>query len=231
MTKTILHVVTNTSQYPDGHPTGLWLSELVHAWDVFAGAGFTQLLISPKGGKVPLEPNSLTWMMLDADTKAWKDVPSNMALLETTKSPSDIDLSITPVDAIYYTGGHATMFDFLDDAALQKLTMDIWDKGGVVSSVCHGYCGLLNLKTADGEYVIKGKKMTGFSWNEEVLAMVAGRVPYNAQEEAVKRGAVYEKNLLPFTSRVEVDGRLVTGQNPQSAKATAEKVVELLRSS
>lgn len=229
MTKTIIHVVTNISAYKDGHPTGLWLSELVHAWDVFAAAGYTQLLVSPKGGKVPLEPNSLSWLMLDADSKAWKEVPSNMALLESTKSPSDIDLSSTHVDAVYYTGGHATMYDFLDDAALQKLTMGVWDKGGIVSSVCHGYCGLLNLKTSDGDYLIKGKKMTGFSWNEEVLAGVSGQVPYNAQEEAVKRGAEYAKNLLPFTSRVEVDGRLVTGQNPQSAKATAEKVVELLQ--
>jgi putative intracellular protease/amidase len=228
MTKTIIHVVTNVSQYTDGHPTGLWLSELVHAWDVFAAAGYTQLLVSPKGGRVPLEPKSLAWLTLDSDTKAWKGVESNMALLEHTKSPSDIDISTAPVDAIYYTGGHATMYDFLDDAALQKLTLGIWEQGGVVSSVCHGYCGLLNLKLPSGEYLIKGKKMTGFSWNEECLAGVSGQVPYNAQEEAGKRGAVYEKNLLPFTSRVEVDGRLVTGQNPQSAKATAEKVVELL---
>jgi len=94
--------------------------------------------------------------------------------------------------------------------------------------VCHGYCGLLNTALSDGSLLVAGKKLTGFAWQEEVLAGVAKKVPYNAEEEMKQRGALYEKALLPFVSNVVVDGRLVTGQNPQSAKATAEHVVTAL---
>ena len=131
-------------------------------------------------------------------------------------------------DAIYFTGGHAVMWDFPDDAGLQRLTREIYERGGIVSSVCHGYCGLLNTRLSDGRLLVAGKRLTGYSWIEEVLAGVAKQVPYNSEEEMKCRGARYEKALLPFVSNVVVDGRLVTGQNPQSAKATAERVVALL---
>ena len=94
--------------------------------------------------------------------------------------------------------------------------------------VCHGYCGLLNTRLDDGRLLVAGRRLTGYSWIEEVLAGVARKVPYNVEEEMKRRGALYERSLLPFTSKVVVDDRLVTGQNPQSAKATAEQVAALL---
>ncbi|WP_328828636.1 hypothetical protein [Nocardioides acrostichi] len=97
-----------------------------------------------------------------------------------------------------------------------------------MSSVCHGYCGLLDTRLSDGSYLIAGRRMTGFAWREEQLAGVAALVPYNAEERAKERGARYEKALLPFVSNVVVDGRLVTGQNPGSAQATAKAVVAAL---
>lgn len=118
--------------------------------------------------------------------------------------------------------------DFPDDAGLQHLTREIYQRGGIVSSVCHGYCGLLNTRLDDGRLLVAGRRLTGYSWIEEVLAGVARKVPYNVEEEMKRRGALYERSLLPFTSKVVVDGRLVTGQNPQSAKATAEQVAALL---
>ena len=120
------------------------------------------------------------------------------------------------------------MWDFPNDTALQRITRDIYERGGIVSSVCHGYCGLLNTKLSDGALLVAGRRITGFAWTEEVLAGVAKKVPYNAEQAMLDRGAHYEKALLPFTPKVVVDGRLVTGQNPQSAKATAEKVAALL---
>jgi len=227
MSKKILHVVTNRDQYDDpSHPTGLWLSELTHAWEVFEKEGYEQHLVSPLGGKVPLEPRALKMPFIDASAKAWQADAARMALLENTASPADIDAS--EFDAIYFTGGHAVMYDFPDDEGLQQLTRDIYEQGGVVSSVCHGYCGLLNVALSNGELLVAERKLTGFSWREEVLAGVAKLVPYNVEEEMIKRGAKYEKRWLPFTSNVVVDGRLVTGQNPQSAKATAEAVVAVL---
>ena len=112
MPKRILIVVTNVDRYESdpSHPTGLWLSELTHAWDVFEKHGFEQTLVSPAGGRSPLEPRSLKFPNYDASAKAWHSDPERMALLETTKSPDEVDSA--DYDAIYFTGGHAVMFDF-----------------------------------------------------------------------------------------------------------------------
>lgn len=227
MSKHILHVVSNVAHYADpSEPTGLWLSELTHAYDIFAAKGYHQRLVSPKGGVSPLEPRALKWPLLDASAKAWLADKSRMALLSSTARPEDIDPA--DYDAIYFTGGHAVMWDFPDSGGLQKITGSIYERGGIVSSVCHGYCGLLNTKLSDGTALVAGKKLTGFSWREEILAGVAKKMPYNAEEEIKRRGALYEKAFLPFVSYAVADGRLVTGQNPWSAKATAEKVAALL---
>lgn len=227
MSKRILHVVTNVGSYknPD-HLTGLWLAELSHAWDVFAKEGYEQHVVSPKGGKSPLEPKSLKWPILDASSKAWLADNQRMDLLDNTLSPEEVDP--TQYDAIYYTGGHGVMWDFLENAGLQKISREIYEQGGVVSSVCHGFCGLLNIKLSNGQNLVSGKRVTGFAWTEEIVAGVAKKVPYNAEEEMRKRGAMYEKNFLPFTPRVVTDGRLVTGQNPSSATRTAQAVVAVL---
>ncbi|WP_027503525.1 type 1 glutamine amidotransferase domain-containing protein [Rhodococcus sp. UNC363MFTsu5.1] len=227
MTKRILHVVTNVAHYADpSEPTGLWLSELTHAHEIFAAKGYEQRIISPKGGLSPLEPRSLKWPNVDATAKAWLADDARKALLSNTARPDEVDPA--DFDAIYFTGGHAVMWDFPDNAGLQRITRDIYERGGIVSSVCHGYCGLLNTELSDGTLLVAGRRLTGFSWREEVLARVADKVPYNVEEDMKRRGALYEKALLPFTSKVVVDGRLVTGQNPQSAKATAEQVADLL---
>ncbi|SDP61886.1 Putative intracellular protease/amidase [Klenkia soli] len=228
MTRRILDVVTNVGHYDDpSHPTGLWLSELTHAWHVFEDAGFQQTLVSPAGGAVPLEPRSLKFPNYDKTAKAWRADPARMALLENTLSPDQVD----PADyeAIFFTGGHAVMYDFPGSEGLQRITREIYERGGVVASVCHGYCGLLDTTLSDGTYLIAGKTMTGFAWQEEVLARVDKLVPYNAEQRAKDRGARYTKAKLPFVSYAVVDGNLVTGQNPGSAKEAAEKVVAALR--
>jgi putative intracellular protease/amidase len=227
MTKRILNVVTNVGHYDDpSHETGLWLSELTHAWQVFEDHGFEQTLVSPRGGEVPLEPRSLKFPNYDKTAKAWRADPARMALLETTASPDQIDSA--HYDAIFFTGGHAVMYDFPDSDGLQRITREIFERGGIVASVCHGYCGLLNTTLSDGTYLVAGRRVTGFAWLEEVLARVDKLVPYNAEEEMKKRGALYEKARLPFVSYAVIDGNLVTGQNPGSAKETAHKVAGLL---
>ena len=227
MSKRVLHVVSNIAHYDDPtHPTGLWLSELTHAYDLFAAKGYEQRIVSPQGGVSPLEPRALRWPLLDASANAWLADKARSALLSSTARPDDVDAA--DYDAIYFTGGHAVMWDFPDSAGLQRITRDIWERGGIVSAVCHGYCGLLNTRLSDGTLLVAGKRVTGFSWREEVLAGVAGNMPYNAESEMKRRGALYERAMLPFVSYVVVDGRLVTGQNPWSAKATASKVAVLL---
>lgn len=228
MTKRILMVVTNVDHYQadPSHPTGLWLSELTHAYDVFADRGFEQTLVSPAGGEVPLEPRSLKFPSYDRSARSWHDDPARMALLDDTAAADDIDS--TGYDAIYFTGGHAVMFDFPGSTGLQRLTRDVFERGGVVGAVCHGYCGLLDTRLSDGSYLVADRQLTGFSWREEVLAGVDKLVPYNVEELIRERGAHYSKALLPFVSNAVVDGNLVTGQNPGSAKETATKVAALL---
>ena len=227
MSRRVLHVVTNVSHYDDPtHGTGLWLSELTHAYDLFAGLGYEQQIVSPLGGRSPLEPRALKWPLLDRSARSWLADPSRMALLERTLGPDQVDPS--SFDAIYFTGGHAVMWDFPGSTGFQRITRRIYERGGIVSAVCHGYCGLLETRLSDGELLVRNRRITGFSWTEEVLAGVSREMPYNAQEEMIRRGALYEKALLPFVPKVVVDGRLVTGQNPQSAKATARQVAALL---
>lgn len=227
MTRRILHVVTNVANYADpAYPTGLWLSELTHAWDVFEARGFEQRIVSPKGGDSPLEPRALKWPLLDGSARSWLNDPARMQLLATTARPDEIDPE--RFDAIYFAGGHAVMWDFPDSEGLQAITREIWEADGVVSAVCHGYCGLLNTRLSDGSLLVEGRRITGFSWSEEVLAGVASKMPYNAEAEMKRRGARYQKAGLPFVSYSVADGRLVSGQNPFSAKATAERVAGLL---
>lgn len=227
MPKRILNVVTNVGHYDDpSHATGLWLSELTHAYHVFEQHGYEQTIVSPAGGRSPLEPRSLKFPNYDKTAKAWHADPARMALLENTAAPDDIDSA--DYDAIFFTGGHAVMYDFPDSAGLQRISRELYESGKIVASVCHGYCGLLNITLSDGSHLVDGKKLTGFAWREEELAKVDKLVPYNAEEEMKKRGARYEKAKLPFVSYTVVDGQLVTGQNPGSAKATAKKIAEQL---
>lgn len=227
MVTRILHVVSNVAHYADSsQPTGLWLSELTHAYDLFEAKGYEQRLVSPKGGVSPLDPRALKWPLLDSSARSWLADKRRMALLESTARPDDIDPA--EFDVIYFTGGHAVMWDFPENDGLQRITRTIWERGGIVSAVCHGYCGLLNTRLSEGTLLVAGKRITGFSWTEEVLAGVARKMPYNAEAEMKKRGALYEKAVLPFASYIVADGRLVTGQNPFSAKATAERVAAML---
>ncbi|KAL3465750.1 class I glutamine amidotransferase-like protein [Aspergillus heterothallicus] len=220
MVRNKTHVVTNTAHYDDPtHPTGLWLSELTHIWHVFEEHGFQQTIVSPNGALSPIEPRSLKFPNYDKTTKAWRANPTRMSLLENTLQPDQINS--VDFDAIYFTGGHGVMYHFPDNEGLQRITREIFEQGGVVSSVCHAYCGLLNTRLSDGSYLVTRRSMIGFTWREEVLARVNKLVPYNAEEKPKKRGASYKKAKLPFVSYTVVDGNLVTGQNPGSAKETA----------
>ncbi len=121
------------------------------------------------------------------------------------------------------------MFDFPKSVTLAKLTAEFYESNKVVSAVCHGPCGLLEVKLSNGEHLIKGKNVTGFSWNEEVMAKRDHAVPFNLEEELQRRKAKYSKALVPFNSHAVEDGLLITGQNPRSAHAVGKAVVKKLK--
>lgn len=224
----ILVVLTNHAAYPsrsDG--TGLWLTELTHFYDAARAAGFDMDFVSPAGGEVPLDERSLKWIYLDAAARAHLADPAFMARLKATRPADAIDAS--HYQAVYYAGGHGTMWDFPTDKALKRISEQIYRQGGVVSAVCHGVAGLLSLTDENGKPLIAGKTVTGFSNREEWLSGVKSQVPFLLEDQLLARGARYKKGFLPFTSYVVTDDRLITGQNPQSSKEIAEAVVKRLQ--
>nr|WP_240221033.1 type 1 glutamine amidotransferase domain-containing protein [Rheinheimera hassiensis] len=138
MKKKILHIVTNVERYETVDKlTGLWLGELTHAYDEFEKQGYQQDIASPKGGRTPIDPRSLGSMAVDKSIRARQNDKTFMDLLDNTLAIADVDWR--DYDAIYYTGGHGVMWDFLNDSKLQEISRNIFEHGGVVSSVCHGF--------------------------------------------------------------------------------------------
>ena len=224
----ILHVVTNRGRFDDpGRPTGLWLPSFAKVWDIFAAEGFAQNIVSPAGGFAPLEPRSLTWPFRNGAAKAWLGNPARMALLKETAAPADIDPDA--YDAISFAGGHGAMWDVPDSTGLQAITRHLWEKGAIVSAIGHGSCGLLKTRLSNGALLIADRHITGCSWTEDILLGLARHRPYNAEMEMTQQGARYDKASLPFASHVVLDGQLVTGQNPRSARETARLIAELVR--
>lgn len=230
MNKKALVVVTNVSKYQGvdiDRATGLWLGEAVHFVDEMEKNGFQIDYVSSQGGYTPIDPHSLeAEMMTDLDWQYYQN-RSFMHQLGNTLAVDSIDPQ--NYDVIYYTGGHGVIWDFPDNKKLQEIAMAIYNNGGIVSSVCHGAAGILNLKTQDGHYLIDGKTVTGFSNAEEQEVQLDKLVPYLTEDELVKRGAKYKKTPNNWESFAVSDGRLVTGQNPASGKAVASKVIDLLK--
>ena len=223
----ILVVMTNHSAYPSrSDKTGLWLTELTHFYDVALAAGYEMDFVSPIGGEVPLDERSLKSIYLDKSARNHLADPAFMQRLKTTLAPSVINPS--QYKAIYYTGGHGTMWDFPNSKALQNISEQIYRQGGIVSAVCHGVGGLLPLKDENGKPLIAGRTVTGFANIEETLSGIKSQVPFSLQNGLIKRGANYKQAFIPFTSYVVSDDRIITGQNPQSSKEIAEAVVKRL---
>ncbi len=229
----MLAIVTNTREYTKvGYRTGLWLSELTHFMEVAEEAGFDVDIASPAGGYVPIDPESLITsgaaeaVGFETAVQARYHDRAFMDKLQNTMKVADA----APADyaAIYLTGGHGVMFDFIDGAVPEKVAA-FFDAGKIVSAVCHGPAGLLNARIEGGAYLLAGRKATSFSWKEEGLAKRADAVPFNLEEEMAKRGADYDKAMLPFGEHILIDERLITGQNPGSAKGVGEAVVKALQ--
>lgn len=229
ISKKTLIVVTNHSDFnhPKADPTGLWLSELTHFYDVFEEAGIPMDIVSIKGGKIPVDGRSLKGFMLDKASKARYEDPQFMALLENTKSISEIDAK--DYDLIFFAGGHGAMWDFANNEDLNQITREMYESGKLVSAVCHGLAALQNVKLSNGEYLISGKQGTGFPFFDESVAGVKRFVPYNLEKVLKERGMKYSKAFLPLSKHTVVDGRLITGQNPNSTTNTAVKALELLK--
>lgn len=227
MAKKILVVLSSTKKYPNlNRATGIWLGEAVHFVEKVEKAGYEVDYVSPEGGYTPIDPHSLA--MAQPIDWEWYQNRKFMNRLGTALRPSDVNPA--DYDAIYLVGGHGVIWDFPDNKDLQAISREIYEKGGIVSSVCHGAVGLLNIKLSDGSSLIKGKNVTGFSNEEERLAELDKFVPYLTENELVARGATYKKADKPWASFAIEDQRVITGQNPASGGAVADLVIARLKS-
>jgi len=224
----ILIIVTSVATYENSKlETGLWLSELTHIYHLAKEQGYDITIASTKGGNTPIDPESLKPMMLDKMTKEYWADSSFRKLLQHTKSLGEVSEQL--FDCVYLAGGHGTMYDFPDNTTLQSVIRQHYESNKIVAAVCHGVGGLLNVKLSDGEYLIKNKTITGFNWFEENLARRKKEVPFNLEKSLKERGSNYKKAFIPMTSKVLVDGNLITGQNPFSSKEIAKVVMRELK--
>lgn len=224
MSKKVLFVITSNGKLGNtGKPTGYWASEVSHPWKAIKDAGFEIDFVSPKGGKCPVEGEDLSDPIEKeflADTQYQQKI--NASLSPDKVNPSDYC-------AIFFAGGHGVMWDFPDNTAIQKITSDIYEKGGIVGAVCHGPAGLVNVKLPSGKYLVDGKKINCFTDSEERAVKLQDVVPFLLESKLRERGAKFECSDN-FQSHVVVNDRVITGQNPMSAYAVGLAIVTALQS-
>ncbi len=221
-TKTILFVLTSHDRLGDtDEATGFYVPEAAHPWQVFTEAGHRVRMVSPRGGPAPRTGADRS----APAQRAFLDDPDVAAALADTLTPDQVD----PVDyaAIYFVGGHGTMWDFPGNEALTRITAAVHEAGGVVSAVCHGPAGLLDVVLSDGRLLVDGRQVAAFTNSEEDAVGKTHIVPFLLQTALEERGAKHSA-APDFESHVVVDERLVTGQNPASAAGVAQAVVRIL---
>jgi len=224
----ILIVLTSHDQLGDtGKKTGFWLEEFAAPYYVLKDAGAAITLASPKGGQPPLDPKSDLPENLTELTKHLRTDKAAQAELANTKKLADV--SAGDFDAVFYPGGHGPMWDMPDNATSIALIEALVNADKPVVAVCHAPAAFVNVRGKDGEYLVKSKRVTGFTNAEEEAVGLTRVVPFLLEDRLKERGGVYSRgaNWAPY---VQVDGKLVTGQNPASSGPAAEELLKLLRS-
>ena len=224
--KKILMVLTSHSEMENSaDKTGVWLGEFTDPYYEFIDAGYQVTLSSPKGGRPPVDPMSeLTENLTGSNRRYQDDEMAKSAFSHTTPlnqiKPEDYD-------AVFYPGGHGPIWDLAVDNNSGILIHDFLDSGKPVAAVCHGPAALINAEQQRPGF-LKGKVISAFSNTEETIVGRSGNVPYKLQSKLEELGAEVKTALVPFLSHVEIDGLLITGQNPLSAGPVAKALIELL---
>jgi len=218
--KNILMVVTNHDRIDSNHPTGLWFEEFAVPYQSFRKAGYAVTVASPKGGRAPIDPRSTP------DPNQTEMYAEPLQALQNTRPLNNV--KVEDYDAIFFPGGHGTMFD-MPAEAVGRVVGQFADAGKVVGAVCHGPAALVTATRSDGTPVVKGHKVTGFTNEEERAVQLDQLVPFLLESRLRELGAEYVPSPL-WNSHVVVDGKLITGQNPQSSASTAQAVIDALAS-
>ncbi|WP_353718819.1 type 1 glutamine amidotransferase domain-containing protein [Dyadobacter sp. 676] len=224
--KSILMILTSHArmEHTDS-TTGVWLGEFTDPYYEFIDAGYNVTLASPAGGRPPVDPLSMLTENITESNRRFNDDALAQAAFDNTDVLSDI--APARFDAVFYPGGHGPLWDLASNEFSGRLILDFIAAGKPVGAVCHGPAALIKANELQPGF-LRGKRVAGFTNAEETLAFRADNVPYKLETRLKELGADFRSAALPFTSHVETDGLLITGQNPLSAGPTAKALIALL---
>jgi len=223
----ILMVLTSHDQLGNtGKKTGFWLEEFAAPYFVFKDAGVDVTVASPKGGQPPLDPKSDEPDFQTEAGERFKKDPAAQQVLANSRRLSE--MSEKDYDAIFYPGGHGPLWDLTNDKDSIGLIERTYAAGKPVAMVCHAPGALRFVKGPDGQPLVKGKKVTGFTNTEEEAVQLTQIVPYLVEDVLKENGGLFSKgpDWAPY---VLTDGHLITGQNPASSTAGAEALLQMLK--
>jgi len=222
--KILLVLTSHDTLGNTGRKTGFWLEEGAAPYYVFRDAGVTLTLASPKGGQPPVDPKSDEPGNQTPAMTRFKQDPASQKVFATTAKLKD--MRSEDFDAIFYSGGHGPMWDLAEDPVSIALIESFWNSGKPVAAVCHAP-GVLHRVTVQGAPLVKGKRVTGFTNDEEEEVKLTKVVPFLVEDDLKRLGGLFEK-APNWQSFVITDGRLVTGQNPASSTAGAQALLKVL---
>lgn len=223
----VLMVLTSHSELGNtGKKTGFWIEEFAAPYYTLKDAGVNITLASPKGGQPPIDPKSAEPDAQTDATRRFNDDKDLQALLAQTKKLSEVNAD--DFDAVFFPGGHGPLWDLSTDANSIRLIETFWKSKKPVAAVCHAPAVLLNAKDENGEPLVKGKNVTGFTNTEEDAVQLTGVVPFLLEDELRNKGGQYSKKE-DWASYVVKDGLLITGQNPASSEEAAHQLLQLLK--
>jgi len=220
----ILFIVSNQHTYGNTDiNTSNHFAEIVLAYDVLIDHKYIIDFVSPKGGAIPIGYLNTS----DSIQKKYLYDSNFMNKLKNTLKPNAVDPA--NYKAVYYGGGGAAMFGVPEDESIQKITMDIYANNGIVAAICHGTAGIVNLKTSDGTYLYKGKKVNGFpDLFENKEARYYKTFPFSIEEVIKERGGNFLYSEEGWDNYHVTDDRLITGQDPTASVSVAKKIIEKL---
>lgn len=223
--KKVLFVVTSHSELGNtGEKTGFWTEEFAAPYYELLDKGVVIDVATPLGGQPPIDPKSADPSSATEDTKRFDKDTALLAKLKNTKKLSEVKES--DYDAVFYPGGHGPLWDLAENTNSAALISSFYSNNKPVAFVCHSPAALKNVKV-NGEYLVKGKKLTGFSNSEEEAVGLTKVVPFLLEDVLQDNGATYSK-VADWNPYAVEDGLLITGQNPASSKLVAEKLLQQL---
>jgi putative intracellular protease/amidase len=217
----VLIVTTSHDRFAGAnpHPTGVWMEEFALPYVELLNNGIEMMIASPKGGEMPVDPRSLP---TPEQEQAWQRA---IAAAKQTVKLSEV--RSTEFDAIFLPGGHGPMFDLPENLDLQRLLREFYEDGKIIAAVCHGPVGLVGATLSDGTPLVKGKVLTAYTNSEEIAAKLDQEVPFILEQRLRELGAIFIAHENK-ADHIERDGRLITGQNPNSSASIARALVTAL---